>query len=36
MHRGQIMVRSEINQGTKFVIQLPVKLLGISSVNQAQ
>ncbi len=28
MHRGQIMVRSEVNQGTAFVIQLPVKLLG--------
>ena len=31
MHRGQIMVRSEVNQGTRFVIQLPVKLLGIDN-----
>jgi two-component system, NtrC family, sensor kinase len=36
MHRGQIVVRSEVNQGTKFIIQLPIKLLGTSNANQAQ
>jgi two-component system, NtrC family, sensor kinase len=33
MHRGQIMVTSEINKGTKFTLQLPIKLLGSPSVN---
>jgi two-component system NtrC family sensor kinase len=36
MHRGQIMVRSAVNLGTVFIIQLPIKLLGISSAQQAQ
>jgi two-component system NtrC family sensor kinase len=36
MHRGQIVVRSEVSQGTTFVIQLPIKLLGINNANQAQ
>jgi len=35
MHRGQIVVRSEVNHGTTFIIQLPIKLLG-SSTNPPQ
>lgn len=34
MHRGQIFVTSEVNRGTKFTIQLPIRLLGSSNINQ--
>ncbi len=34
MHRGQIFVTSEVNRGTKFTVQLPIKLLGSQPVNQ--
>ena len=36
MHRGQIVVRSEVSRGTTFVIQLPIKLLGINNAQQPQ
>jgi two-component system NtrC family sensor kinase len=31
MHRGQVTVRSEMNQGTTFIVQLPIKLLGMNN-----
>lgn len=34
MHRGQIYVRSEVNKGTMFTIQLPIKLQGINNTSQ--
>lgn len=34
MHRGQIFVASEVGRGTKFTIQLPIRLLGTSNNNQ--
>lgn len=34
MHRGQIFVTSEVNRGTKFTIQLPIRLLGSANINQ--
>lgn len=34
MHRGQIFVTSEVNRGTKFTLQLPIRLLGSSNINQ--
>jgi two-component system NtrC family sensor kinase len=35
MHRGQIYVQSELNKGTKFTIQLPIKLLGMQNIDQS-
>jgi two-component system, NtrC family, sensor kinase len=34
MHRGQIFMQSEVNKGTKFTIQLPIKLLGVKNLEQ--
>ena len=31
LYRGQIFVHSEVNKGTKFTIQLPIKLLGVKT-----
>ena len=33
MHRGQILVTSEINKGTKFTVQLPIKILASSNAS---
>lgn len=36
MHRGQILVQSELNRGTRFTIQLPIKLLGVQNLNRTK
>jgi len=36
MHRGQILVQSDLNKGTRFTIQLPIKLLGVQNLNRTK
>lgn len=33
MHRGQILVQSELDKGTQFTIQLPIKLVGVQKID---